>query len=345
MIIIGFSSYALVMIRSMQNPPIDENDPQTVQSFVSYINRDQYGQTPLFRGYDYNNDLGRIDRSKKVFFPRRYDEDPSHLKKYAEYSSDWSYFWDYQVGHMYLRYFGWQFIGRDSDVQDSGVNAGFAASRNKDNPAHNVYYFIPFIIGLVGMVFHFQKDWKRALAVLALFIMTGFAIVVFLNQYPFQPRERDYSFVGSFFAYSIWIGLGVTGLIELATDLIKQNKWIAYGIAGICFIGAPMNMLRENYHDHDRSHRYVAPDYAYNLLSSCAPYAILFTNGDNDTFPLWYLQEVEHVRTDVRVVCLSLLNTEWYIKQLKNQWSHESPPLPISYTDEEIDQLPLKFQV
>lgn len=344
MILIGFSSYALVMIRSMQDPPIDENDPQTVQSFVSYINRDQYGQTPLFRGYDYNNDLGRIDRTKKVFFPRRYDEDPSHLKKYAEYSSDWSYFWDYQVGHMYLRYFGWQFIGRDSDIQDAGVNAGFVPGRNKGNPGHNVYFFIPFILGLVGMVFHFQKDWKRALAVSALFIMTGFAIVVFLNQYPFQPRERDYSYVGSFFAYSIWIGLGVTGLIELATDLIKQNKWIAYGIAGLCFIGAPLNMLRENYHDHDRSHRYVAPDYAYNLLSSCAPYAILFTNGDNDTFPLWYLQEVEHVRTDVRVVCLSLLNTEWYIKQLKDQWSHESPPLPISYTDDEIDKISLKYQ-
>ncbi|HKJ34737.1 MAG TPA: DUF2723 domain-containing protein, partial [Balneolales bacterium] len=345
MIFIGFSSYALVLIRSQQDPPIDENDPETVHAFVSYINRDQYGQTPLFMGHDYNNSTGRIDRTKKVLFPRRYSSDSNHLQKYAQYNSDWDYFWDYQVGHMYLRYFAWQFIGRQSDIQDTGVATGFSSSsRYKDNPAHNVYYFLPFLLGIIGMVFHFQKDWKRALSVLALFIMTGFAIIIFLNQYPFQPRERDYAYVGSFFAFSIWIGLGATGLIELAKDMLKENKWVAYGLAGIMFLAVPLNMLRQNYHDHDRSNRYVAPDYAYNLLNSTAPYAILFTNGDNDTFPLWYLQEVEHVRTDVRVVCLSLLNTKWYIKQLKNQWSHESPPLPISLTNNQIDHLDDKFQ-
>jgi hypothetical protein len=345
MIIIGYSSYALVMIRSQQDPPIDENDPETVQSFVSYINRDQYGQTPLFTGYNYNNNTGRIDHDKKVLFPRRYSGDPNHLRKYAQYSSDWSYFWDYQVGHMYLRYFAWQFIGRQSDIQDTGIATGFESnSRYKNNPAHNVYFFLPFIVGLIGMIFHFQKDWKRALSVLALFIMTGLAIVVFLNQYPFQPRERDYAYVGSFFAFSIWIGLGANGLIELAKDMLSNNKWLAYGLAGLLFIAVPLNMLRENYHDHDRSNRYVAPDYAYNLLNSCAPYSILFTNGDNDTFPLWYLQEVEHVRTDVRVVCLSLLNTKWYIKQLKHQWSHQSPPIPISMSDKQIDHIDDKFQ-
>jgi len=345
MIVIGFSSYALVMIRSQQNPPIDENDPQTVQAFVNYINRTQYGKTPLFYGYDYSNDLGRIDRSHKVLFPRRYDgQQQSYLNKYAQYNSDWDFFWNYQIGHMYLRYFAWQFIGRQSDIQDTGVATGFSSnSRYKNNPAHNVYYFLPFLLGIIGLIFHFQKDWKRALSVLALFIMTGIAIIIYLNQYPFQPRERDYSYVGSFFAYSIWIGIGVTGLVELAKDSLKRNKFVMYGLVGLCFIAVPFNMLRENYNDHDRSKRYVASDYAYNLLNSCAPYSILFTNGDNDTFPLWYLQEVRHVRTDVRVVCLSLLDTKWYIKQLRDEWSHKSPPLPITFTNKQLDKLSQKF--
>lgn len=345
MILIGFSSYALVMIRSKQNPPIDENDPQSVHSFVNYINRTQYGHTPLFYGYDYSNQLGRIDHSHKVLFPRRWDgQQQKYLNKYAQYSSDWQYFWDYQIGHMYLRYFGWQFIGRQSDIQDTGVATGFSSSnRYKNNPAHHVYYFLPFILGIIGLVFHFEKDWKRALAVLALFFMTGLAIIIYLNQYPFQPRERDYSYVGSFFAYSIWVGLGVTGLVELVKDSLKRNKLIMYGIVGLSFIAVPFNMLRENYYSHDRSKRYVPADYAYNLLNSCAPYAILFTNGDNDTFPLWYLQEVRHVRTDVRVVCLSLLDTKWYIKQLRDEWSHKSPPLPISFTNKQLNQLSQKF--
>jgi len=345
MILIGFSSYSLVMIRSKENPPIDENDPQSVQSFVNYINRTQYGSTPLLYGYDYNNRLGRIDHSHKVLFPRRYyGQGQKYLNKYAQYNNDWDFFWDYQIGHMYLRYFSWQFIGRQSDIQDTGVATGFSSnSRYKNNPAHNVYYFLPFILGIIGLVYHYEKDWKRALSVTALFVMTGIAIIIYLNQYPFQPRERDYSYVGSFFAFSIWIGLGVTGLIELIKDSVKRNKFIMYGIVGLCFIAVPFNMLRENYNDHDRSKRYVAADYAYNLLNSCAPYAILFTNGDNDTFPLWYLQEVEHVRTDVRVVCLSLLDTKWYIKQLRDEWSHKSPPLPISFTNKQLDQLSQKF--
>ncbi len=343
MILIGYSSYSLVFIRAKAHPPINENDPETVDSFVSYINRDQYGQTPLLRGYDYNNETGTIDHSQKVWFPRRYDGQANHVQKYAQYSSDWDYFWKYQVGHMYIRYFNWNFIGKDSDLQDAPWTAGFSKTDHANNPGHNVYYMLPFLLGIIGLVFHFQKDWKRALCVLVLFIMTGFAIIVFLNQYPFQPRERDYSYVGSFFAYSIWVGLGATGLVTLAADYLKNNKMVSYAIVGLCFIAVPFNMLRENYHDHDRHLRYVAPDYAYNLLNSCAPYGIVFTNGDNDTFPLWYLQEVEHVRTDVRVVCLSLLNTEWYIKQLKHQWIHQSPPLKISYTDNQIDHLDEKF--
>ena len=343
MILIGYSSYSLVFIRAKTHPPIDENNPETVDSFVSYINRDQYGSTPLLRGYDFNNETGTIDHSHKVWFPRRYDGQSDHIQKYAQYPNDWDFFWDYQVGHMYVRYFNWNFIGRDSDLQDAPWTAGFSKSNHPNNPGHNVYYALPFLLGVIGMVYHFTKDWKRAFGVLALFIMTGFAIVVFLNQYPFQPRERDYSYVGSFFAYSIWVGIGATGLVSLAADYFKNNKFVSYAVVGLCFIAVPFNMIRENYHDHDRHLRYVAPDYAYNLLNSCAPYAIVFTNGDNDTFPLWYLQEVEHVRTDVRVVCLSLLNTDWYIKQLKNEWNHNSPPIKISYTNNQIDHLQDKF--
>jgi hypothetical protein len=240
---------------------------------------------------------------------------------------------------MYIRYFNWNFIGREADIQDTGWQAGFSESQYEDNPAHNSYFFIPFLLGLFGMLFHFQRDWKRALSVLVLFIMTGFAIIIFLNQTPMQPRERDYAYVGSFFAFTIWIGMGGVGLVELARELTKDSKAAAWGVLGLLFAAAPLWMGYQNFDDHDRSERYVAPDYAWNLLQSTAPNAILFTNGDNDTFPLWYLQEVEGVRTDVRIVCLSLLNTDWYIKQLRDQWSHESAPLPISLTDQEIAEI------
>lgn len=347
LILIGYSSYALVFIRSAVDPPIDENDPETVEALVSYLKREQYGSTPILKGNTFDNATGTINRQKEVFFPRRYSQEGRHLRKYAQYDSDWDYFWSYQVTHMYIRYFNWNFVGRESDVQDTGWRSGFESGESpySDNRAHNAYYFLPFLLGLFGVFFHFQKDWRRALAVMALFMLTGFAIIVFLNQYPYQPRERDYAYVGSYFAFAIWIGLGAAGLIDLIKEYLGDKAKIpSIAASGILFAAVPLLMLSENYDDHDRSLRYVAPDYAYNLLNSVAPYGIVFTNGDNDTFPLWYLQEVEGVRTDVRVVCLSLLNTPWYIKQLKNQWSHESPPLPISYTDEEIDRIEEKFQ-
>jgi hypothetical protein len=339
MILIGYSSYALIFIRSIADPPIDENDPENLEAFISYLEREQYGQTPLLTGHTYDNSLGTIDRSEEAFFPRRYSTMGAHLQQYANYSSDWDYFIDYQVNHMYIRYFNWNFIGRDSDIQDAPWQGGFTESRHEDNPAHNSYFYLPFLLGLFGMVFHFQKDWKRALSVLVLFIMTGLAIIVFLNQTPMQPRERDYAYVGSFFAFAIWIGMGGVGIIDSFKSFFKTNHAAAYAVLGTLFLCIPVWMGFQNFDDHDRSGRYVAPDYAYNLLQSAAPNAILFTNGDNDTFPLWYLQEVEGVRTDVRVVCLSLLNTDWYIKQLRDQWSHESAPLPISLTDEEIAQM------
>ncbi len=339
MIMIGYSSYSLIFVRSIADPPIDENDPETISSFIDYMERKQYGNTPLLTGYTYDSSQGSVNREDEVFFPRRYSTNPQHVQQYAQYSSDWDFFWDYQVKHMYIRYFNWNFIGRDSDIQDAGWQAGFTETDNEDNPAHNSYFYIPFLIGLFGMLFHFQKDWKRALSVMVLFILTGFAIIVFLNQTPMQPRERDYAYVGSFFAFAIWIGMGGIGFVELVKDYLKSSKIAAYGLLAVLFAASPVWMGMQNYHDHDRSERYVASDYAYNLLNSVAPNGILFTNGDNDTFPLWYLQEVKGIRTDVRIVCLSLLNTEWYIKQLRDQWSHESPPLPISLTDDEIDDI------
>ena len=344
MILIGYSSYSLVFIRSLADPPIDENDPETVDAFVRYLKREQYGSTPLIKGNSYSNEKGDIDRDNEVFFPRRYSTEGRHVKKYAEYSSDFDYFLSYQVNHMYLRYFNWNFIGRDSDIQDAAWQGGFIDTPNEDNEAHNSYYYLPFLIGIFGLLFHFQRDWKRALAVFTLFFMTGIAIVIYLNQYPFQPRERDYAYVGSFFAFAIWVGLGGTGLVETVKELTKGSTAASYGTVGLLLVALPLWMGMENFQDHDRSERYVAPDYAYNLLNSTAPNAIIFTNGDNDTFPLWYAQEVEGVRTDVRVVCLSLLNTDWYIRQLRDQWSHESPPLPISYTDEQLENLEEKFR-
>ena len=343
-ILIGYSSYTLIFVRSMANPPIDQNSPDSVERFISYLSREQYGQNPLLFGPSYSNETGDIDRTNEKLFPRRYSREQVHTQKYAQYDSDWDFFWQYQISHMYLRYFAWNFIGKDADTQDARWTSGFNSSINSDSPGHNRFFYLPFILGLIGMFFHFRNDWKRALSVLVLFLATGFAIVVYVNQFPFQPRERDYSYTGSFFAYSIWIGLGASGLLFMLKDLLKGNKAAAMGLAVIMFFAVPFWMGSENYDDHDRSLQYVAPDYAYNLLNSLAPYSIIFTNGDNDTFPLWYLQDVEGIRRDVRVVNLSLLNTPWYILQMKNKYNYEAPPVPISYNDDEIQNIEQKFQ-
>lgn len=343
-ILIGYSSYAMIFVRSMAQPPIDQNSPDTVDSFISYLKREQYGATPLLFGASFSNETGDIDRSNEKLFPRRHSRESVHLRKYAEYNSDWDFFWNYQLGHMYFRYFAWNFIGRDSDKQDARWISGFSESINSDNKGHNRYFYLPFLLGMIGMFFHFRHDWKRALSVLTLFLATGVAIVIYLNQFPFQPRERDYSYTGSFFAFSIWIGIGASGIIYMLKDLLKNRAGGAMTIAILTFFAVPLWMGMENYDDHDRSLQYVAPDYAYNLLNSLAPYSIIFTNGDNDTFPLWYLQDVEGVRRDVRVVNLSLLNTPWYILQMKNKYNYDSPPVPISYSDDEIRRIEEKFR-
>jgi len=355
-VMIGYSSYALIFIRSASNPPIDENDPETVEAIVSYLKREQYGNTPILKGNTYDNALGQIDTRRETFFPRRYSQDPNHMRIYAQYQSDSEFFWKYQVGHMYVRYFLWNFVGRANDTQDAPAITGLSDKEDQqffyqtpsERSSRNAYYGLPLLLGLIGMAFHFMRDWRRAFAVGILFFVTGIGIILYLNQTPFQPRERDYSYVASFFAFSIWIGLGGTGLIRLLSDAVadrlneKTLKAAAVTVAGVAFVAVPLLMMVVNYDDHDRSGRYVAGDYAYNMLISVEEDAILFTNGDNDTFPLWYMQEVEGVRRDVRVTNLSLLNTPWYIRQLKNQSSRDSEPLPISIRDEDIDDIQIE---
>ena len=354
-VMIGYSSYTLIFIRSAANPPIDENDPETVEGIVSYLKREQYGNTPVLKGFTYDNVLGTVDSrdGRQKYFPRRYSPDPNHMRVYGQFNSDSEYFWQYQIGHMYVRYFMWNFVGRASDIQDAPAITGFSDRESEqyyyqtpsERASRNAYYGLPLLLGLVGAAFHFMKDWRRAFAVLVLFLITGVGIIFYLNQTPFQPRERDYAYVASFFAFSIWVGIGATGLLRLAYDALKDRfgdnglRPVLVGLSAVMFLAVPFLMLMVNYDDHDRSGRYVAGDYAYNMLIGLEDDAIIFTNGDNDTFPLWYLQEVEGIRQDVRVANLSLLNTPWYVRQLKNQYSRDSAPLPISLSESAIDDL------
>ncbi|MFQ5633198.1 MAG: DUF2723 domain-containing protein, partial [bacterium] len=293
MVIVGYSTYSTIYIRSSLDPVIDENDPDTPTKFVKYLNREQYGDWSIF------------DRRAET--------------------------WEYQFKKMYIRYFGWQFIGKGTAKAADGLLADTISFRG--------LLGLPFLLGLLGMAHHFIKDWRRASSILALFIMTGVAIVYYLNQENPQPRERDYAYTGSFFAFAIWIGVGVSFILELAREVFRENvsyRKIAIGVlSAVMLFAVPGNMLSFNYPDHSRKGNFVAYDYSKNILETCEPNAILFTNGDNDTFPLWFLQNVYGIRTDVRVVNLSLLNTDWYIKQLRDQ----EPKVPILLNDKQIDSL------
>lgn len=311
LIVVGYSSYAMIYIRANQNPAINENDPSTPSRLVSYLEREQYGTHSI------TDRRGTWQDSQGNPGARIADQ----------VNSTFGYVWEYQIKHMYLRYFYWQFLGRSA-------NDGIAPFQ---------FLLLPFLVGFFGLFYHFYRDGKRGLVVMALFIMTGLAIVAYLNQPDPQPRERDYSYVGSFMAFSIWIGLGVSGLIELVYERTKGplQKVATYGLIALLTIGLPVQMIAKNYHTHDRSGNYVAWDYSYNILQTLDEDAIVFTNGDNDTFPLWYLQEVEGIRKDVKVVNLSLLNTHWYIRQLRD---YEPKVLPASFSDAMIDQIyPMQF--
>ncbi len=276
-------------------------------------------------------------------------------KAYPTLADNIKYMVNYQIGWMYFRYFMWNFSGRQNDIQGHGnpVNGNWISGIKfidsmrlgpqsnlpdhlSDNPARNKYYLLPFILGVVGLLFHYKKDAKSFYVVMLLFLMTGLAIVFYLNQYPLQPRERDYAYVGSFYAFAIWIGLGVFAIYDwLRTK--APAKVAAIGTTAVCTLLVPGIMAKENWDDHDRSDRYTAREIAKNYLDSCEKGAILFTNGDNDTFPLWYVQEVEGYRTDVRIVNLSLLNTDWYIDQMKRA-AYDSPPVPFSLERDQYKQ-------
>jgi len=319
LILIGYSSYATIFIRSGQDPDINENDPSTVARAIAYMEREQYGQMFQFpRRY-----TGLPPKHEVAGRPtngREYSS--SQERKYKSYRMDkqWSYFWSYQVKKMYWRYFLWQFAGRGPST-DNWVTA-YGANTNEDGVNWFQFGFpLAFLFGLWGMFYHFQRDKTQAFTIFSLFLMTGLAIIIFVNQDNPQPRERDYSYVGSFFAFSMWISIAVAALGDKIHGLMKHKSVAKNGVIAtmvVLLVAMPGVMLKANYHEHDRSDNRLAWDYSYNILQSCEPNAILFTNGDNDTFPLWYLQEVEGVRTDITIANLSLLNTEWYIRQLRD---------------------------
>lgn len=325
------------------------------------------------QGLDKYVDEGEKSRPKyaekdKVLFPRmhsssHYDNPVYGYKNYVEnkgsdpnspdddkpkMAENLKFMFDYQINHMYWRYFFWNFAGRENDQQEAevmGFPAGDIPESVKNDPTANHYLYLPFILGLLGLYWQYSKHKTDSLIVALLFFFTGLAIIFYLNQTPSQPRERDYSYVGSFQTFCIWIGLGVLFLYDALQKFLKNASAIVSG--GLAIILVPMNMGVQNWTDHSRRNNYVAPDTAYNFLNSCDKNAILFTYGDNDTFPLWYLQEVEGVRTDVRVVNLSYLNTDWYIFQMKNEHFNDSPPLPITldeamYEGEKNQIMPFK---
>lgn len=394
-IMVGFSSYTMIVIRSHANPSINMNNPSNIFSLVSYINREQYGDRPLLKGpyftaqvidqeqgamkyrkgEDRYEEVGRdivpiYDPAQSTIFPRAYRRagtQQRHIDFYKRwlnlrdgqkptFGQNLDFLFSYQLGHMYYRYFMWNFAGRQNDIQGQGLDyergnwiSGIAAldegrvGPQKDfppikmaNKGNNVYYGLPLLLGLIGLIYHYRKDQKDFWVVTFLFILTGIAINVYLNPEPLQPRERDYAYVGSFYAFAIWIGLGVMGLWDLLRKKAPETV-AAAAVTAVCLVAVPGILAAENWDDHDRSGKYTARDFAINYLESCAPNAIIFTMGDNDTYPLWYVQEVEGFRTDVRVVNLSLLGTDWYINQLRRQINN-SPAIKLSIGPEKIVQ-------
>ncbi|MBA3707118.1 MAG: tetratricopeptide repeat protein, partial [Bacteroidetes bacterium] len=265
------------------------------------------------------------------------------------------FFFDYQIGWMYSRYFLWNFVGRQNDIQGHGNSSDgnwisgispldeyrLGPQKNlpddaDNNKGKNLLYGFPLILGLIGLYYHIKKDNKNAAVVGLLFFFTGVAIVIYLNQKPFEPRERDYAYAASFYAFAFWIGLGVLAIYDFLEKKMNQTTSAIIATTA-CLLAVPTIMAKEEWNDHDRSNRYIARDFAANYLNSCAKNAILFTNGDNDTFPLWYAQEVEGIRTDVRVICLELLNTDWYIDQMVHK-AYDSDPVPFSFNKDQYRQ-------
>lgn len=394
-LLIGFSSYSMIIIRAHALTPMNNNEATNVFSLLSYLNREQYGQKPLFTGPYFNAPVaegedalqikgdvyalwkGKYEAAYKeydyhynqkytTFFPRMYSSEMIHRYGYEQwagvkadqtqpptFAQNLQFFFSYQVNHMYWRYFMWNFSGRQNGVAGHGslsegnwitgipfIDAVRLGNQSKlpefmkKDPSRNEYYMFPFLLGLIGMAFQYSKgqQGKRSFLVLFfLFFLTGLAIVLYVNQTPFQPRERDYSYVGSFYAFAIWIGLGVLGVWQLLSQYLKENMG-AIVASILCLVLVPAIMAQQNWDDHDRSGRYWAHDVGQNyLMSANDENSIIFCYGDNDSFPLWYNQDVEGFRTDVRVSNLSYLQSVWFIAQMQRQ-TYESLPMPISMT-------------
>ena len=404
MILIGFSCYAVILIRSAAHPPMDENSPDNVFALGKYLSREQYGETPLLYGpaycsevdyepkgeymvakekegapiwYFQNDSSGQRyvtlgHRTKLVYkdnmwFPRMHSPQPQHVRAYESWmggvekkdnipttKENLRFFLTYQCGFMYWRYFLWNFVGRQNNIQGNGeVERGnwitginviddlLLGCKNsklpsdlRNNKGRNVYYALPFLLGLMGMGWQLRKgrEGKRQWSVVTvLFLMTGLAIVVYLNQPPSPPRERDYVYAGSFYAFAIWTGMGVGAVGSLMARVVRKRMACAIAAAMMCFI-VPLQMVSQTWDDHDRSGRYACRDFGHNYLESMQRegHPIILTNGDNDTFPLWYNHEVEGGRTDTRDCNLSYVNTDWYIDQMRRP-AYDSPPLPFHW--------------
>ncbi|MEQ8303251.1 MAG: DUF2723 domain-containing protein [Cyclobacteriaceae bacterium] len=360
-ILIGYCSYATIVIRSNFNPPINENAPDDVMTFVSYLKREQYGSRPLLFGpyftakpvdieygapvYKKGKERYEIaDRKfeyvydEEVFFPRAWSSD--YAEQYRSiiglnegekpsFSQNLYFMFRHQIGTMFMRYFMWNYAGRESDDQGAdwvGPSNWFenVPEQIATNEARNNFFMIPFILGLVGMFYQFTRDTKNFAVVGLLFVMLGVAIVVYLNSPPVEPRERDYIYAGSTYAYAFWIGFSVLAIAEGLNRFLKNVKTSAI-VATIIGLSAPAIMAAEGWDDHNRSDRFFSVDSGKNYLASCAENSILFTGGDNDTFMLWYAQEVEGFRTDMRAVVLSYYNTDWYIEQSMMKMNDSEP--------------------
>lgn len=414
MIMVGYSSYALIVIRSVANTPMDQNSPEDIFTLGEYLGREQYGTRPLFYGPAYSSKValdvedgycvprqkstdtkyvrkektspdekdsyvelpGRVEYeyAQNMLFPRMYSS--AHTAYYKSWQditgydvpydqcgemlmvnmpTQWDnikFFFSYQLNFMYWRYFMWNFAGRQNDIQSSGEiehgnwitgipfidnllygDQNMLPQELKDNKGHNVFYCLPLILGIIGLFWQAWRDQKgiqQFWVVFFLFFMTGIAIVLYLNQTPGQPRERDYAYAGSFYAFAIWIGMGVAGIVHLLRNYMKEVPAAALTSA-VCLL-VPIQMASQTWDDHDRSGRYVARDFGQNYLMSLQESGnpIIYTNGDNDTFPLWYNQETEGFRTDARTCNLSYLQTDWYIDQMKRP-AYDSPALPITW--------------
>ena len=410
MMLIGYSSYGVIFIRANAQTPMCENAPDNIFSLGSYLNREQYGKTPLFYGPAYCSEIDRVaegeylvprqkegkavyrpvaDSTKQEYEVVRHDIDylyknnmyfpRMHSSRHTKAYEDWMggvvkkdgvptaaenlrFFLSYQVNFMYWRYFLWNFVGRQNNIQGHGevehgnwitgfrwiddwllgCDTSKLPSDLKENKGRNVFYGLPLLLGLVGMLWQWRKGRKgkqQFLVVMLLFVMTGLAIVVYLNQTPLQPRERDYAYAGSFYAFAIWIGMGVGMISEKVRVKTAKYATLMAVFSAIACLLVPIQMASQTWDDHDRSGRYTCHDFGANYLNSMQRegHPIILTNGDNDTFPLWYNHEVEGVRTDTRVVNMEYLQTDWYIDQMKRQ-AYDSPPLPISLSHEDYKE-------